>query len=778
MANRYNHWTNTDYIKLPLDAYQAALGSQEQKGQETLFKNKETRDYLEDIEAVTEPAKALKDYHLQNIQDEIKAVHKKNLGTQEALSAIDRIVNNKKRNTDLLQIANDAVQYKKALAENKNYISEYGNDINIHEFQDVLSNQTKLGKNKDAYVPGAFDNYTVNPYIDVPKKIHDYLAEMKDNGEEYTVNSEDGLWYHQHSKTGITTEQLMQQAGLVLSDPGIQKQLNLLHGYYAKSVGGYDAFGKLAYDRQLALTQKQLDALPVLDPNNPVEGAISDEVRKHAQDDIDAKRNAELQSNDLLQFGRQSILETLASQGIAGLAHMVVKNEMPKANEYAKMQIKQGYDQSNIRLRSSLSHANKMSELQYKQQLEDEAKQKEEMRYSPEGIVSYLPNEKQAQVDMENDFPYISLSEDGSSIEMTPLTNSSGRSYGGYPSTNPNDYTNVLSYNNANESISKLIEMGKQYDPEFAQKYANSNPDMSNPEQNADVARVYSKIAEANKSNLESMNIYPMDESSNYDLDKVKQRVATLIGNGSNKVKVFNNKGKPLDASSIETLFEHNGPDALKNASVSFTQKGDYMVTVHDKDNGSQYTIQVNGTPSEVSYMNSVNNILDPKTGFASGIIPIGEEKIPVVSKRTISTDNGKAMYASQLFKSFPVIVDNNIVTDGFNIPLKKYQFNINNTSFEQTPFYQVISKYSTPLVLNSISDALNKMKNDVKAFDIRTGEIITQDYNRPFVKIFAKDDKGNVWPVDVLNANRQELLKETMRAAKHNLHSGLLNKK
>lgn len=234
MANRYNNYTKVNYVNLSLDAWQMAAGAVEQENLSQLQSAKSVYDGLQNIEASYNPDIELKGQLLNSVQERINDLSKKNLKGADALMQLNRIVNDRGMIDKLSDIYANTTNYKSALASEKKYQEDSGNDINIQRGIDERAAYNKLGA-KD-FRSGVMAGYSPNKFVDIVGDMQKVLEHAKADG--WTEDVVSGNWISRDKTKKLSLDKLLEQSGMMLNDPKYASQLRNLSYYGLREFGG------------------------------------------------------------------------------------------------------------------------------------------------------------------------------------------------------------------------------------------------------------------------------------------------------------------------------------------------------------------------------------------------------------------------------------------------------------------------------------------------------------------------------------------------------------
>lgn len=235
MANKYNQYMKVNYVGLPMDAYTMAAGSIEQENLQNLQAAKSVYDGMQDIEASYNPDLQLKGELLKGVQDQIAALSTKNLKGADALMAINKIVNNRNTIDKLSSIYANTVNYKAALASEKKYQEESGNDINIQKGIDERNAYNQL--DSKGFRSGVMAGYQPNKFMDMVGDAQKLLKDSKGNSYERVWSSKDGRYIYKSGHEELSEEDLLKKAMPLFNDPKYASQLANLNYYTLKKYG-------------------------------------------------------------------------------------------------------------------------------------------------------------------------------------------------------------------------------------------------------------------------------------------------------------------------------------------------------------------------------------------------------------------------------------------------------------------------------------------------------------------------------------------------------------
>lgn len=245
MANRFNQYQHVNYVGLPIDAYQMAAGAVEQENISQLQTAKSAYDGLQEIEASYNPDIALKGEILDNIRKQISGVANKNLKGTDTLMQIQKIVNDRNVIGKLADIQANTVNYKAALAANKKYVDDYGNDINIQPAVDQIESYNKL-TSKD-FKPGMLAGYTPGKFMDIVGDAQKLLKDAKGNSYEKVWSN--GQYIYKSGLETLTEDELLKKAMPLFNDPKYATQLKNLSYYTLKNYGSTPAEALSNYNK-------------------------------------------------------------------------------------------------------------------------------------------------------------------------------------------------------------------------------------------------------------------------------------------------------------------------------------------------------------------------------------------------------------------------------------------------------------------------------------------------------------------------------------------------
>lgn len=277
MANRFNKYKEVDYVGLPIDAYQFALGSKEMENMAKLTANKSAFDTMRSIEAIANPDVEMKAHIINTINDEIAGLSKKNLKGNDVLLELDRIVNNNDYINKLTDIYGNSQNYHTKQQLDKEHLDEYGNDINTLRSSDEWAAYNAKGM--DAFRGGVLSGYTPGKFVDIVGDMQKVLEKKKASGWEQDELS--GMWINKEKHEEITTEELLATSGLLLNDPKYQTQLQNI---------SYSQMRKFGDPSDPATAIKNYNSLQATNLNNKISDitkalAEMEEDRKNAKDD-------------------------------------------------------------------------------------------------------------------------------------------------------------------------------------------------------------------------------------------------------------------------------------------------------------------------------------------------------------------------------------------------------------------------------------------------------------------------------------------------------------
>lgn len=233
MANRYNTYQKIDYVGLPVDAYAQAAGSMEQENLMKLQEAKSVYDGMQNVEASYNPDRQLKAELLDDVQKQIAGISNKNLKGNDALLQLGKIVNNRDTIDKLANIYANTVNYKAALASQKKYQEDYGNDINIQPGIDEMDAYNKL--DSKGFKAGMMSGYAPGKFLDLVGDAQKLLKDSK--GNSYTKTFSNGRWIYKTENEELTEDQLLQKALPLFNDPKYATQLKSLQYYGLKKYG-------------------------------------------------------------------------------------------------------------------------------------------------------------------------------------------------------------------------------------------------------------------------------------------------------------------------------------------------------------------------------------------------------------------------------------------------------------------------------------------------------------------------------------------------------------
>jgi hypothetical protein len=265
--NRYNQYQKVDYVGLPIEAYQMVAGGLEAENMAKVAADKNAYDGLQDVEAVYNPDIQLKGKLLEELNTRITELGKKNLKGPDVLMELNKLVNDRHLTDKLSEIYGNTTNYKAAIAAEKKYREDYGNDINIQRGVDMRDAYNKLDAN--GFKSGVMAGYSPNKYVDVVGDMQKVLEKMKANGWEEDRLT--GMWINKKGGTSVTMERLLASSGLMLNDPKYQSQLKDISYYNLKKYGGdqdpkkailtYNKLQASALDEQLSKAASTMSEL-------------------------------------------------------------------------------------------------------------------------------------------------------------------------------------------------------------------------------------------------------------------------------------------------------------------------------------------------------------------------------------------------------------------------------------------------------------------------------------------------------------------------------------
>lgn len=239
MANQYNRFQDTDYVHMPIEAYQMALGSAESEKLQQLAQLKGQTDAFNAVEASYSPDAALKKDVIDKLYAGISDLAKRNLRSQDTLMNLSTLTNDPTTVNALANIQGNTVTYKKAIADNEAYVKESGNDININPFTTGVDAYNKLGK--EGFQAGFMSGYSPGKYVDAEKEVRAVLQKANHDGFAYYDDTK-GYWLVRHSGERLTEAKLRSAGYAVLDDPKYIRQLRLNADYISSKSGGIGVY--------------------------------------------------------------------------------------------------------------------------------------------------------------------------------------------------------------------------------------------------------------------------------------------------------------------------------------------------------------------------------------------------------------------------------------------------------------------------------------------------------------------------------------------------------
>jgi hypothetical protein len=759
MANRFSRWAPTNYVALPTDMYQTAVASKEQQGLIDLEKSKVYQDQLEGIEAISEPAKALKNKHLSELQNQIQQLSKRNFTTQEALMELKKVIYDKNRINDLYNISLETANYKKLNKEAETYTQEYGNDFNIDEFQSKWEAYNQ-SNDPTTFNPKLLQGAKINSYIPIVEEMRNAIGKYeKESGDEIVGQSPDGTWFTKSGRKGITSSELFKDAQAVLTDPTYQTQLQTLSNYYARRNGsgdqnkGFELLGKqhiknniLFMESQLSAAENQLQE----DIKNKEVLKLSDAIIENRKKEIKDKKaeidevKSKLEKNQYTQddyrgFSKQALMNTLISSAIAPLDHMVGTRDIPTLNPLKKAELDYNRDIQKMQIQQRLdiqkNYKNKFNDLT----LENQFSQPVGLPQSIDGNISI---ENEAKVKLEKDFPNLELDADGLDISVKNPKNTGiiGSIFKpeawlpGYEEENKD----------AEESYKRLQDFAKTNDPEGYKAVIGDKFDGNNKQHRQYLANVYKKHQAMTKSIFQSLREFPITESQGFDTEKTRGLISSIITTVPTTIYEdgIKSEKKITDIIGDKKITDDKGgvtyESIMKNANFTIRSDGHFLVKVTGT-NAKPYTIVMEPTNEMKSYFKHTNNVINPTNGFGMGTVA----GAPLVTKRMISFDKSIPSIDNYIFQ--PKVKGNIYVS-----------YDPDNEYFENTDIGKVFSK-SNPELETVLK---NMPKEDIINYDISSNRQIplSSRVDSGNIITFAKDKNGVVYSVDASPYGNKEL--------------------
>jgi hypothetical protein len=239
MSNRFNQWSPTEYVPMPVDYYQQALGTNESLVQNQVDQAKQSMYALRSVTPTGKNAEALHEQIMNSINSDIEAVGKENLNTPEALSKINSIVSNPQYIGKLRQIYSMTEEAKKAHDTYVKSVETNGNDVNAVGY--LKATKSLYGEQGDPsqFNSNLFTGTDVIPkYIEIQPEVDKAIEHMKASG--YT-DVKTGKYITTKEVEQLTPERIKAAAISQLqsrTDLALQLQHNV--DYSAFQAGGLD----------------------------------------------------------------------------------------------------------------------------------------------------------------------------------------------------------------------------------------------------------------------------------------------------------------------------------------------------------------------------------------------------------------------------------------------------------------------------------------------------------------------------------------------------------
>ena len=300
MANRFNQYQKVDYVGLPLDAYQLALGSKEAESMAKLNADASTLNSMRSIEAIANPDVQMKNKILSDLNEQIAGLSDKNLKGADVLLQLGRIVSNPDSISKLASIYGNTQNFRSKQQLDREYMQEHGNDINTLRSTDEWDRYNSQGI--EGFKTNVLDGYTPGKYVDVVGEIQGVLEKEKASGWEQ--DNVTGRWINKNSKEEVTTEELLKDAGMMLNDPKYAKQLGELQYAGLRKYGG-------AQDPITALkTYNTLHAGALNDQITSISSQLADLRTQQAK----APDKTKPQFDKMIEKGQQALAEMSAQR--------------------------------------------------------------------------------------------------------------------------------------------------------------------------------------------------------------------------------------------------------------------------------------------------------------------------------------------------------------------------------------------------------------------------------------------------------------------------------
>jgi hypothetical protein len=321
MANRFNQYMKVNYVGLPMDAYQMAAGSIEQENLMNLQSAKSIYDGMQDIEASYNPDLQLKGELLKGVQDQIAALSTKNMKGADTLMAINKIVNNRGVIDKLANIHANTVNYKAALAAEKKYQEDSGNDINIQRGIDERAAYNE--QDSKGFKAGMMAGYQPSKFMDMVGDAQKVLKDSKGNSYEKVWSN--GRYIYKSGHDELSEEELIKKALPLFNDPKYTSQLANLNYYTLKKYGNTPQEGIKNYNdnyvksinSQISDIASKLSEYQKLVKNNPGKGYEKlIEKGNNAIGELSRERDETMQDNSGAVFSR-NMREGLAKSALS-----------------------------------------------------------------------------------------------------------------------------------------------------------------------------------------------------------------------------------------------------------------------------------------------------------------------------------------------------------------------------------------------------------------------------------------------------------------------------
>lgn len=813
MANRFSQWASTNYVELPTDMYQTALAAREQQGLTDLDASKKLQDQLEGVQAISNSGEARKREHMDDLTSKIEGLAKRNLGTQESLMELKKVVFDKNRINDFYAISKEAANYKKLLKEAEAYTKEYGNDINIDEFKNNWAEYNKSSNSKD-FNPRLLEGVTINKYIPIVENLRESIGKFqKESGEEIVGQSPDGTFFTKSGRKGITAKELFGDAAEMLRDPTYQNQINTYLKYYARRNGengnvenGIQVMGKQYAENQILNKQQQ-----ILNMKQNLKNMVADQKNKDSKvtkEDIEKSetmiKDAETEmatvrkkldeglyeQTDYSGFARQSLLNTLISSAIAPLDHSIATQDVPTLNPLAKEERDWWRKKEEIRLNMEAGIEGDKQKKINEHIIDDMYANKDNSNVY--GQFDNTPaNDNEVSAEINSNFGNLGVSSDGSELSISrdsPLSAINELAGGLSNLVSPGTYHRGANRTIGIESVNNLINFAKQYDSEgfnnfFPQGAKLVSADFTGiinaptPEQERYLVGLYSKIKTATANDMANKYAAPMVESNGFDEQKVKGYVMNSLLGGTLK-KVYVN-GKIDNSFKIKNLLENSSdPDdktrtyeaLIKDSQVQITAQGEFSVNITGTD-GNVYKILVDAPQQTKDFFQSQDNLLNPsfnpnktKTpGFAKGFLFQNNVKIPIFNQMSLNLETSKFEPTLYTPKTIPIIG-----TDKKEIQMP---ITIDPNNITACLIYPVIQSYGDDVV-TWVSNTLNNSKpNEIIKLDLGEKRKLNPNSKNSTSDIinFIKDENGAIVLLNGFNRNNEDMRMGIMNTYKMN---------